>query len=168
MIGGYFGYQRYRNQKTPVSISTETTQDQPVATDNSVIDPENVTNPQITTLNAVYKLPEGEQSYSITHGEKIEGPKASGITFSPLSFKKGETQKISVTFPTSEIVSSAVIFFNTDSKEKQKVVLKKIDASGSAVWSGSWMPDDTVTTKYSANLYFVGPSGTYNSIMNFL
>lgn len=168
MVGVYFGYQRYGNQKTPVSITTETTQVQSVVTGSSVKDPENVTNPQITTLNAVYKLPEGEQSYSITHGKKTEGPKASGITFSPLSFKKGETQKITVYFPISENVSSAVIFFNTDNKEKQKVTLKKVEATGSEVWSGSWIPDDTIITKYSANLYFVGSAGTYNSVMNFL
>lgn len=121
---------------------------------------------KIVDVGTTYKLPAGEQTYNITHGDQVVGPRASKISYRPLPLTPGQSQTITVTFPATETVSSAVIFMGTDHLEKQKVTLKK--SQDPNVWVGSWTPSDTADTRDYARLYFVGPSGTYDNVMTFL
>lgn len=114
-----------------------------------------------------YKLPEGEQVYNISHGEEVKGPKAEKISYNPLVITPGKDQTITITFPSSETVSSGVIFVTTDNLEKQKLTLKRVDQK-SNTWSGTWTPSDTANKRFSATLYLLGPTGTYNNTMTFL
>lgn len=114
-----------------------------------------------------YRLPSGDQLYNISHGDEVEGPRAEKIEYSPLAFEPNKLQTITVTFPDKEEVSSGVIFITTDRLENQKVTLKKLDDSKNE-WQGEWVPTDTINTRYNARLYFVGSSGTYSNVMNFL
>jgi hypothetical protein len=165
-VGSYFIYKKY-NSESRLSKNSTLTLTAPTPTE-SLNNPDIITDPVVVNSTDGYKLPEGDQTYNISHGDNIKGPKATKIKYSPLSYKTGKTQTISVTFPSTEDVSSAVIFFNTDTKDNQKVTLKKTAASESAVWTGSWIPTDTIHLKYSTVLYFVGSSGTYSNNMNFL
>lgn len=115
-----------------------------------------------------YKLPIGEQIYEINHGELVEGPRAQRISYNPLAIEPGETQTITVSFPDTENVSSGVIFITTDNLENQKVTLKKTSDKTANVWEGAWTPGDTIRKRYNIRLYFIGQSGTYNSLVNFI
>lgn len=153
ILAGYYGYKKY--------IPTKDTSI-PTTSDVDAI----VTNPKIVNEFDNFKLPEGEQVYNITHGNEVKGPKASQISYKPLSIIRGKKQTITVTFPATEVVSSAIIFLTTDNLEDQKLVLEQVKKTNT--WSGSWIVTDTINKRYSARLFFVGPSGTYNIVSTFI
>ena len=114
----------------------------------------------------LYKLPEGEQIYSISHGKDTPGPKASQIIYSPLSFKVGDKQKIILIFPEKEVVSAATLYLTTDTKTDQMLVLNK-DLKEN-FWFVEWTTNDTVKVRYIVKITVIGPSGEYNNVMKIL
>ncbi len=129
--------------------------------------PANIVSNSENKNSILYKLPSGDQEYSVSHGQSTTGPKMTKILFSPLSFKTTEKQKITLFFPKSEIVSSGVLFLTTDNIENKKVNLNK-DNSTQNTWSVELLSDDTINTRYNIRIYLVGPSGTYDTTMYFL
>ena len=121
---------------------------------------------QIGPRSNNYVLPEGDQRYNVSHGMETKGPKMSQIVYAPLSFKQGETQKIKIVFPEKEVVGSVVVFITTDNKENQKVSFTK--DSKTNTWTGEWIPEDTIKSRYSVKIIAVGSGGEYNNTMYFL
>lgn len=128
---------------------------------------EEVTGPKIVNEVKNYKLPSGIQVYNMSHGEKVVGPRAEKISYDPLSIVAGQAQTITVTFPVKEQVSSAILFITTDNLEDQKLTLEKVPETP-GLWAGTWSPTDTINSRYNVRLYFVGPTGTYNTVSTFL
>ncbi len=150
----YFGKIKFASNKSaPQSISVES--------------PKKETDQVINQVKN-YQLPAGEQTYNLSHGTDVVGPKATQIIFNPLRVKKGEKQTISVIFPVTEKVTSAELSFNTDSASNQKVSLQKTPDPKTNIWSATWEFGDSANSKYNVELLFVGVSGTYKNIMRFL
>lgn len=149
VTGLYYVYVKSKTgNQTPISITD-------VSEKNS--------SDELKIVNSVpYKLPPGEQVYNISHGDKVVGPRAGKISYNPLSIVSGQSQTITVTFPQTEKVSSAVIFIDTDNLEKQKLTLQKTNDGSSNIWTGTWTPVDTINNRYRVRFYFVGSSGTYD------
>lgn len=158
-LSGYYLYQNNSLKNLFKKVSIVTNDSQANTDKNS----SQATLEQITT----YTLPEGDQTYIISHGKTVQGPKATNIIYSPLNIKKDTPQTITVTFPKAESVNSVIVFITTDNQQDQKVTLAKSQGKDGE-WSGTWTPTDTITKTYNARLYFVGPTGTYNNIMTFL
>lgn len=150
----YFGKIKFStNKSTSKSISLE---NQKKETDQVINQVKN------------YQLPSGEQTYNLSHGIDVVGPKATQIIFNPLRAKRGEEQTISVTFPVTEKVTSAELSFNTDSVSNQKVSLQKTPDPKTNTWSATWEFGDNANSKYNVELLFVGVSGSYKNVMRFL
>lgn len=151
-----FGYYVYAN-----NLKTNITTEQTATTVDD-------TQPKANNLSVqtTYVLPAGEQTYNVSHGEEVAGPKMSQIVYSPLAFESGQDQKIKIVFPENEVVGSVVLFVNTDNKENQKVTLKK--ESKTNTWVGDWTPEDSIKTRYSVKIVAVGTAGEYNNTMYFL
>lgn len=160
-VGGYYFYKTYSFNRAPLSITITAPSNKTVnASDNT-----------IKIINQVkdYHLPQGEQVFNISHGTEVVGPKAKNISYNPLAIEPNKPQTFTVTFPPTEVVSSGVIFVTTDNKENQRVSLKHLSTgTPENVWSGTWTPTDTINKRYSIRLYFVGQSGTYNSLVSFI
>lgn len=158
VLAGYYGYEVIKD-KNKLDTKDQAVNTAQAAESNSM--------PKIENLVNSYRLPEGDQTYTISHGKVVKGPKATKIAYSPLAIKSNTSQTITVIFPKGEVVSSAIVFITTDNQQDQKVTLVK-SQSKEGVWAGTWTPTDTINKTYNARLYFVGPSGTYNNIMTFL
>jgi len=159
VTGVYYVYLKSKIvDQTPISI-----------TDVSEESPDSISNSSQEIINKVpYKLPAGEQVYNLSHGDKVVGPRAGKISYNPLPIVPDRPQTITVTFPQTEKVSSAVIFIDTDNFEGQKLNLQKTNDSASNIWAGTWTPKDTNHNRYRVRFYFVGPAGTYNAVSNIL
>lgn len=155
IITGIIGYYSYRNLlKTKNLFNTE-----------QFVDAAKNPNTSLNT-KTIYELPQGEHVYNASHGQNTSGPKMSQIIFSPLSFEKGDTQKIKIIFPETEGVGSVIIFVTTDTKDSQKITFTK--DSKINTWYGEWITNDSVKTRYSVKIVAVGSSGEYNNTMYFL
>lgn len=153
ITGCFYLYTTKLKNTNPISLSDGATTE-----DNSF----NLT----SEVASNYVLPSGNQTYNVSHGKEVTGPKMSQIIFNPLSFGNGATQKIIMTFPEKEVVGSAVVFVTTDTMENQKITFTK--DSKTNTWTGEWKPTDTINKRYYVRIYLVGPSGTYDNTMYFL
>ncbi|OGD83312.1 hypothetical protein A2572_03575 [Candidatus Collierbacteria bacterium RIFOXYD1_FULL_40_9] len=150
----YYGHLKYLKNHSTNTISVDVDQYSNTTSDDQLLS------------SVKYNLPEGDQTYAVSHGKNTTGPKMSQIIFEPLAFKNNEKQKIKIIFPEKEVVGSVVVFITTDNKENQKVTFTK--DSKTNTWTGEWVTNDSVKSRYSAKIIAVGSSGEYNNIMYFL
>lgn len=110
-----------------------------------------------------YKLPRGAQSYTITSGKDVKGPKITNVVIDPLDPKNGTKQTFKVTVESP--VTSAAVTVHTDNKETN-VDLKLVSGdSTKGVYQGSWIVDDSYDYVYAFTYVIKGPDGVYDNTM---
>lgn len=114
------------------------------------------------------KLPQGSQTYTFSHGDKVKGPKPATVTLDPLSTTLNQKQSITITVTESSPVTKASVFLTTDTKkEVEHVLTKKNTTDKKDTWTGSWTVDDTIDQRYEARLYITSSDGVYDNTMRF-
>lgn len=99
-------------------------------------------------------LPTGSQTYNISHGESVVGPKPTKATINPLDPKIGDTQTLTIQVSHDKPVTKASITLLTDNA-KQELPLQLISGTTSeGVWQASWTMEDSYDYSYQTDFHF--------------
>ncbi len=105
-------------------------------------------------------LPHGKQSFSISQGSAITGPKFVRFIIDPMDPSVGAKQMLEVETKDTAPVQKVVASVKTDNKTYPDVELKKVGTNGANdVWQGTWTIDDTILHTYVVNVKATSASG---------
>ena len=112
-------------------------------------------------------LPTGLQSYEFTHGAQVVGPKVAKIVYDPLTPSAGETQKVTLTAAYSVPITEVVLTIVSDHLITPHVLSLASGTNTNGTWTGSWVIDDTLNTRYAARTTLKSTIDTHDSAMWF-
>lgn len=119
------------------------------------------------TAKPISPLPSGSQTYRLSHGKNVKGPKIYSLTIDPLTPDKGSSQKVSLSASYELDITNVEVTLLTDSMSQN---LKLSLVSGSrqnGVWEGSWNVNDSYNYKYGIRFLLESNKDNYNDIMWF-
>lgn len=110
-------------------------------------------------------LPEGKQSYTLSHGNEVKGPRMSKLVIDPLTPGPGIEQTLLLTASHTSKITGAVVEVVTDSG-REKHVLKKLSGSDiEGTWEGRWTLKDSYDYTYGFRFVLSSDTGTYDDYM---
>ncbi|MBI4157441.1 hypothetical protein HY502_01160 [Candidatus Woesebacteria bacterium] len=122
---------------------------------------------EVSIPEPVKSLPGGTQTYNISHGAEVKGPKPTRATIDPLTPAKGEKQTVKVAVTSDAPVTEAKIILTTDSDEKE-FPLKLVEGdSSNGTWEASWAVADSYDNIYSIRFYLISTNGTFENGLRF-
>ncbi len=147
----YFIYSLKTTKTTPIQSPTVQTTEAPVPSETPI--------PPTPTPTAL-PLPHGKQSFSISQGSAITGPKFVRFIIDPMDPSVGTKQMLEVETKDSVAVQKVVASVKTDNKTYPDVELKKVGSNGGDdVWQGTWTINDTILHTYVINVRATSASG---------
>lgn len=115
------------------------------------------------TPRPIKPLPSGVQTYNISHGAEVKGPKPFRAIVSPLTPKKGEKQSIQLAITSDAEITEAKIILHTDNNKKE-YPLKLIDGNTqNGTWEASWTMDDSYDYNYYIQFYLKSANGLFQN-----
>lgn len=93
-------------------------------------------------------LPEGPDTYRLSHSESVKGPRLQTVTLDPIKLKEGQTQTLTATIKYDSDVTKASITIKTDNKQKEKDLELTSGTAQNGTWQTSWTLDDTYKCDY--------------------
>lgn len=116
---------------------------------------------------SIVPLPTGLQSYEFTHGAQVVGPKVAKIIYDPLTPSAGGTQKVTLTAAYSAPITDVVLTIVSDHLITPHTLSLTSGTTTDGTWTGSWVIDDTLDTRYAARTTLKSTKDTHDSAMWF-
>jgi hypothetical protein len=109
-------------------------------------------------------LPAGKQTYRLSHGKDVIGPKPQTVTIDPLDPTKGAEQTITVIMSPQDPAASIAALLQTDHKNAG---ISFAPSSIPNEWIGTWAADDSYLYTYYLKFTIHGASGTFEGGLRF-
>jgi hypothetical protein len=112
-------------------------------------------------------LPKGPQTYTISHGSEVKGPRMSDVTMDPFDPKVGEKQTATVKIKYTSPVTSVTARLDSDNK-KQTYTFNRIDGTDTdGTWQATWVTEDTHDYTYYINFKLDSAVDSYTGGLTF-
>lgn len=116
---------------------------------------------------AIRPLPSGKQTYYLSHGKKVIGPKMTEVTVDPLDPEVGQKQTFTVKIKHSYQILQVRLTLETDHGKKSYTLSLIEGTDKDGVWQGSWETGDTHDQNYYAFFELVSVKDTYQGGLTF-
>ena len=112
-------------------------------------------------------LAPGKQTYHISHGDKVTGPKPSKLVIDPINPTPDQKTTITVDISSNSDITKAQIILVTDN-DSQTLDLKLIQGDKqTGIWQTTAKIKDTYLYKYLLNFNLQSSTGTYTGGLTF-
>lgn len=115
------------------------------------------------TPTKLYPDNKNSGTYNISQASGTPGPKITSLTLDPLDPKLHEKQIIRTHLSYTSPVTSAIVTYTSDNKERTIPLTRISGSSNNGDWQAEWTVDDTVLYTYHVIVKATADDGTTNA-----
>lgn len=112
-------------------------------------------------------LPSGKQSWKMTHGPGVIGPKIDTATVDPLTPDRDTMQTVTITAKHNAAITHVTAILVTDHTQKSVTMARTNGSDTDGAWSASWQIGDTYDHTYQINFILQSATGDWSGGLTF-
>jgi len=112
-------------------------------------------------------IPSGKQTYYLSHGKNVKGPKINQVIVDPLDPSASETQVITVKITYTSPVTSVKATLETDNMNKTYTFKHITGSNTDGTWQTSWIIKDSYDYTYYLSFRLTSEADTFEGGLTF-
>lgn len=123
--------------------------------------------PSPTPKSSPKPIPSGKQTYYLSHGKNVKGPKISQVIVDPLDPSVGKTQVVTVKIAHTSPVINVKATLETDNMNKTYTFKHIAGSNTDGTWQTSWIIEDSYDYTYYLSFRLTSEADTFEGGLTF-